>query len=201
MTQRKVCMTPKRKPRTLGLRIALLSFALVSAGFFVANHRLGPKHLFPVTPGVLYRSGTLPPGQLEAVVDRYGIKTVVNLRSEGENAEGTWHERQIETLQRRSVVMEDLPMHSGFPPDDEVAERWIDLINDPSTHPILVHCQHGVVRTGIMVSVYQIEHLGLTGAEALENFKFFGSGLPEPIGTRVRSYLSSYQRLTRDESP
>jgi protein tyrosine/serine phosphatase len=163
-------------------------------GFFVTNHRLGPKHLFPVTPGVLYRSGTLSPEQLGAVIDRYGIKTVVNLRSGIENADGSWHARQAETLQRKGVVLEDLPMHSGYPPDDEVLGRWLDLISGPSTHPILVHCEYGKVRTGIMVAVYQIEQLGYTGAEAIENFRFFGDGLREPIDSRVRSYLASYQR-------
>ena len=170
-----------------------LIVAIAIAAALVARHRLGPKHLLTVSPGVLYRSGLLTPRQLEDVIDRYGIATVVNLRSELENADGSWYREQAELLARRGVRLVDLPMHSGHPPSPEVLAAWLELLDDREELPVLVHCQYGVVRTGIMVAVFQMEHLGRSAEQALEDFELFGRrALEEPIDTRVREFITGY---------
>jgi protein tyrosine/serine phosphatase len=163
----------------------------------VVAHRLGPKHLLTVESGRLYRSATLPPEQLADVVERYGIRTVVNLRSELENSRGSWHEEQTRLLSDLHVEQVDLPMHTGHPPSDDVLERWLELIDDETRQPILVHCEHGVIRTGMMVSVYDIEKLGRSREEVLADFELFGSDLEEPIAGRVRRFLAGYSSRTR----
>jgi len=174
--------------------VVALGIGVVAA---VVGHRVAPKHLLTVEPGRLYRSATLPPDQLAGVVERYGIRTVVNLRSDLENARGSWHEEQRRLLAGMGVEQIDLPMHTGHPPSDEVLERWLELIEDESRQPILVHCEYGVVRTGMMVSVYDIEKLGRSREEVLEDFELFGSDLEEPIASRVRDFVSRYPRRLR----
>jgi len=170
----------------------LLVVVLVVAGGLVVRHRLGPKHLLTVTPGVLYRSGQLTPGQLEDVVDRYGIRTVVNLRSENERSRGDWYEGEVERLESLGVRHMDLPMNAGFPPRDDQLARWRALLEDGEAHPVLVHYEYGVIRTGIMVGVYEVEQLGLSAAGALSRFVLFGHEVDPPTRKRIESFFDGY---------
>lgn len=180
------------RKRRLGLLLFALGVAVATALALVVAHRLGPKHLLTVTPGVLYRSGQLTPEQLTDLIERYGIRTVVNLRSENEMGQGDWHRLQSETARREGARLVDLPMHTGFPPDQATHEAWLGLIEDPVAQPILVHCQYGVLRTGIMVAIYQIERLGLSSEQALERFERFGHEFSETIQGRIDDYFEQY---------
>jgi len=145
-----------------------------------------------VTPGVLYRSGQLTPEQLADVVDRYGIRTVVNLRAENEYTRSDWYEAEVATAAELGVTHVDLPMNAGFPPRDEILEDWLALLDDESAQPVLVHCEHGVIRTGIMVGVYEVEKLGLGATDALARFERFGHDFPERIRVRIDEYFARY---------
>lgn len=185
-------------PRSVALLLALV--VLVAAGL-VVRHRLAPKHLLTVTPGVLYRSASLPPEQLAEVLDRYGIRTVVNLRSRLENAKGGWHAVQSALLAERHVALVDLPMDTGHPPSPEVLSAWLALLDDPARQPILVHCEYGVVRTGMMVSVYEIEHLGRSPEEVWRDFELFRGDLREPVRGRVRDFVEGYRTHGEQHAP
>lgn len=175
----------------MGVAVGLAVVLLGTAGL-IARHRLGPKHLMTVTPGVLYRSGQLTPDQLEDVVDRHGIRTVVNLRSVNERARGDWYAREAERLERLGVRLVDLPMNTGFPPGEDALAGWLAVLEDAEAAPVLVHCEYGVVRTGIMVAVYEVERLGRSSDEALARFELFGRELDEPIRSRIDAWLAGY---------
>lgn len=178
--------------RRLGLLAALLAVAAATAIALALNHRLGPKHLLTVTPDVLYRSGQLTPEQLADVITRNGVRTVVNLRSENEMQRGDWHARERATAKALGARVVDLPMNTGFPPRNTELERWLALLDDPDAHPMLVHCEYGVIRTGIMVAIYEIERLGLGVEQALARFEVFGRELPEVIQGRIDAYFDAY---------
>lgn len=163
---------------------------LVASGL-VVRHRLAPKHFEVVEPGVLYRSATLPPGQLLDVVHRYHVRTVVNLRSREENREA-WHGTQRDVLERVGVAMVDLPMERGSVPVAEVEARWLELLADPAARPILVHCEYGVVRTGIMVSVYELAWRGASPDGLFGRMPMFGHELPADLGARIAGYLTGF---------
>jgi len=183
-------MDARRRPLLLGALV--LGAVLLVAGGLVVRHRLGPKHLLTVTPGVLYRSGQLTPAQLADVVDRHGIRTVVNLRAENEYARDDWYREEVATAERLGVAHVDLPMNAGFPPNDEVLRAWLDLLDDPAAQPLLVHCEHGVIRTGIMVGVYEVEKGGLAAADALARFERFGHEFPERVQERIDAWFARY---------
>ena len=176
----------------------VLIVALAMAGAVLIRHLSGPKHFQVVEPGYLYRSATIPPEELADLVQRHGIRTVVNLRSELENEQGDWHAREAATLQAAGVALIDLPMHTGYPPDSESLEGWLDVLGDADARPILVHCQYGVVRTSIMVSIFKMERQGSEGREVWEEFELFGGELANPIRSRVADYLLGYRPLRPD---
>jgi len=180
------------RPRRRRIAAALLVTSLAITLALAAAHRLAPKHLLTVTPGVLYRSATLSPEQLARVVDRYGIRTVVNVRSELEN-EKPWHDAQAELLDEKSVRMVDLPIDSGHPPNHSSLAGWLDVLASEAGHPILVHCEYGVLRTGVMTAVYEIEYLGRSGQESWASFEFFGGHLEDPIRSRIADWITHYE--------
>jgi protein tyrosine/serine phosphatase len=177
---------------------ALLASLLVTAAL-VVDHRLSPKHLLTVEPEVLYRSASLPPEQLGEVMEEYGIRTVVNLRSTLENERGDWHDRQAELLSSNQVDLIDLPMHTGYPPDGATLDAWLAIMADPSHHPVLVHCEYGVVRTGMMVAAYQMEQGSLSNQQAMEALELFGGEMKGPVRERVTEFLVEYVPRTPRE--
>jgi protein tyrosine phosphatase (PTP) superfamily phosphohydrolase (DUF442 family) len=176
----------RRWHRIAGILTLAAALGLVAWG----AHRLAPKHFLTVESGVLYRSGTLQPWQLDRVVQRHGIRTVVNLRSAGDNAQGNWHRVQTAQLESQGVELIDLPMPSGSVPRPDQVETWLGILGDPTRHPILVHCEFGIVRTGIMVAVYEIEMRGWTGPEAFAAFRLFRQSWDPVIRDRYQSFLA-----------
>lgn len=190
-------MTARQLFDRLRLPLAWLWIALAALAWLFTEHPLVPKHLEPVAEGMLYRSAYLPPHQLESVVDRYGIKTVVNLRALEEYEEPGWYAEQAHLLDRKGVELLDLPMYSGWPPRKREVEAWLALLDDPERHPVLVHCEYGVVRTGTMVSLYEIEQLGEPADGAVErNLELFGKRMKEPIRSRIDTFLHEYEQST-----
>jgi len=177
--------------------IAGLVILIVTALFVMAAHRAAPKHLRTVVPGVLYRSAVLDPEQLGRVVERLGVRTVVNLRSVLENEKGSWRAGQEAELDRRGIAMLDIPMHTGWPPERAEIDTWLELMRDPARQPVLVHCQYGVVRTGMMVSIYEIELLGHDPEAVWADFDLFGRELREPVRSRVEAFVEGYERTSR----
>ena len=116
----------------------------------VAYHKLLRWKRFEVVePGVLYRSGILKDWQLEAAIDRYHFKTVFSFTHTNNSAERA-------VCQQAGVRRYYCYLHgNGVGPDDPYL-RFLEVVQDPSQQPILVHCSAGVQRTGGAVALYRI---------------------------------------------
>jgi protein tyrosine/serine phosphatase len=148
----------------------VLASALTTAAIFVSAPT-EPYHFLVVTPGVLYRSGTLDPDHLARVLNRYEIRTVVNLRTPREQSDGEWRAQEVTTCRQSEVELIDLPMRTNVP-DIQQIDEWLRILADPARLPVLVHCAHGVQRTGVMVAIYEMERLGKTKEEVLSGMPF-----------------------------
>lgn len=175
-----------------GIGLALLLALLGAAGGVFWRLSSPPDRFLVVTPGVLYRSGQLTPERLEAVLERYAIRTVVNLRSPEGEGSAEWHRREAEVCSRRGVELVDLPMEDDRPPAPERVAAWLELFETPGRLPILVHCKHGVVRTGMMVGIYEIERLGRDPRRVLDELPAFGHDLGAPENRFFRDLILGY---------
>jgi len=188
-------MTVARSRSPLHLRYALGAVALalaVAAAAFLWHHHSQPYHFLTVEPGKLYRSGTLSPEDLESVLDEHSIRTVVSLRTVGEQALGDWYEHESAICRERGVDLVNLP--TDEPPSAEHITQWLDLVTAAERLPILVHCKHGAVRTAVMVAIYEMEVLSKSPEATLAELPVFGHELDAPNRVHLRDFILGYVR-------
>jgi protein tyrosine/serine phosphatase len=114
-------------------------------------------HFDVVKRGVLYRSGQLTGPQLEAAVQRYGIRTVISFQLPGHDVDS---ERIL--ARRLGIDFMDLPMPGdGFGQEHQFREV-LKACDDPDRRPVLIHCARGTCRTGAAVALYRFERDGWT---------------------------------------
>lgn len=102
----------------------------------------GLHNLHRVTP-TLWRSA-LPDDQGFATADALGIRTIVNLRPGVDRPSAPMH-----------AALEHIPVWTWHVTDDEIL-AFLRIATDPAKQPVLVHCQHGADRTGVMVAAYRV---------------------------------------------
>jgi protein tyrosine phosphatase (PTP) superfamily phosphohydrolase (DUF442 family) len=127
---------------------ALLAWPLweVSRVLFLGN-------VHEVIPGKLYRGAQPSAASLESLVQRYQIRTVLNVR--GCCWPDVWYRAEAETCQRLGVNLEDVCFSAVHYPSRHELRILIDVL-DRAEQPIFVHCRHGADRTGIVGVVAQL---------------------------------------------
>ena len=175
--------------------VAAAVFAFLAVGgLAVWKHKTDPYHFRSVTHGVLYRSGWLTPENFEMIVDRYGIKTVLNVSEEREKRKPDWwHEDEIRICKEKGIELIEMPIMSGVPPNAEEVARWLALLEDEKALPVLLHCDHGVMRTGMLVAVYEMEKLGKSNEQALADMPMFGHNLKGERKAPIRNFVLEYE--------
>ncbi|MGA7878931.1 MAG: tyrosine-protein phosphatase [Desulfoferrobacter sp.] len=130
-------------------------------------------HFKTVVSGKVYRSGTMSNIGLKIAHEIYGIKTIVNLRSQGE-MKRDWYAREKKFAESNQINMVDIPMLPDTPPDATQTEKFLSIVNNQDMLPVLIHCQAGIIRTGMMVSVYRIGVLKEANAKVMAEMPWFG---------------------------
>ena len=145
------------RKRILGV-LVLASAAL--GGWLIVldrQNRLHWDHWDVVKPGILYRSGQLTSTQLAEAVRRYGIRTVVNFQLPGKEMET---ERAL--ARTLGVDFVNLPMPGDGFGEEYQFRKVLEIVDDLSRRPVLVHCARGTCRTGSAVALYRFERDGWT---------------------------------------
>ena len=146
------------------------------------------KRLRAVVPGKVYRSGQLTANGFRQAVDRFGIRTVVNLQEEARDPylPDAWrHDATIREsdlcaeLGVRYVALDGGVLAEGGPPGlhrPPVVDQFLAILDDPANYPVLFHCKAGLHRTGLLTAVYRMEYEGRSRAAAFEELRANGFG-------------------------
>lgn len=148
------------------LSVGLLLFAGLIA--YTSTVRL-TKNFYEVDAGKFYRSAQLTPDEMQQAINQYAIKTVISLR--GGSEESYWYKPQVEVLARNKVEFYPISLSMDSFPSKENLNEIIRLLKT-APKPILVHCRSGADRTGMVSALYQIEEMGKSKEEALEQLRF-----------------------------
>jgi tyrosine-protein phosphatase SIW14 len=149
--------------------VSLLVLAAVVGGMAwgVKEYRRWRRFVV-VKPGVLYRSNLLARADLADVIRRHGVKTVFSLTFTRSN--------DVQSLCDEMGVkryFHYMPGNGAGP--DEPYLRFLEVIQDPANHPVLVHCSAGVQRTGGAAALFRIVEQGWTVERALAEMKWRGN--------------------------
>jgi len=162
-----------RENRRLRLCVLIsLAVLLVGSAAAIAWNKT-MYHFQTVDPGKVYRSGTLSEFALGIARRIYGIKTIVNLRSEREMKDH-WYAREKAFAEANGMQLINIPMPPDTPPAPEQIAKFLAVATDPQMQPLLVHCEMGVIRTGMMVAVYDISVLKRPNDQVFSDLPWFG---------------------------
>lgn len=155
------------------LNIILITMAIA---LLIYRYRKLMYHFRTVEAGKLYRSGTLGPIGLRVVHRILGVNTIINLRLESEYGKGAWYERQIRYCRHQGIRLVNIPMAQDTPPSEEQIRTFlVELDRDDSR--CLVHCEMGVIRTGMMVVAVATRRYGVRANAVWKHFPLFGHKL------------------------
>jgi protein tyrosine/serine phosphatase len=143
---------PKPRWRRLAKRsgYSALAFVLLTGGYFGMLQVDG--NIRTVDPGRLYRSAQLDSSQFARVITQDGIKTIINLR--GAHPTADWYETELAVSKAMGVTHYDY----GISAEHIVSAAQIDSILAllrAAPKPILVHCQGGADRSGLVSALYE----------------------------------------------
>jgi hypothetical protein len=150
----------------------LLAVAGVAGGwFYYQQHRF--KHFAVHEPGMVYRSAWLAPDALAQLIETYQIRSVVNLCNPDEMTPQMW-EGERRAVASAGAVLHAVPLPNSIDFDPQVWEQHLEILSNPDNYPMLVHCQHGVTRTAMLLAAYDVIHRHKTAAESLAAQPLFG---------------------------
>ncbi len=106
-----------------------------------------------------------------------GIKTIVNLRS---------HHSDAALIEGLGLGLVEVPMNAARFGEEDIVKALRAIRDAPK--PVLVHCQFGSDRTGVVIAMYRIIFEGWTKEEALAELRDGGFGF-HPYYTNIPRFV------------
>jgi len=154
-----------KRPQVLLLLVSFTAYLLVPGGVGEGSSIAVPGiPRFQAVTESLFRGGQ-PTEAGFRFLKQKGIRTVVNLREENDE------KALVEELGMKYV---HLPASAWDPISGEAVQTFFQVINDPSNHPVFVHCRRGADRTGAMVGFFRIASQGWDGKRAYQEARAMG---------------------------
>ncbi len=173
----------KRSLQTFGL-VALL------AGGWAGYLRLS-GNFHPVEQGVVYRSGQLSGDQFTSRIEQNGIRTILNLR--GNNTGRPWYDDEMKATRAAGVQHIDYPISAGRELTDEQVSQITALLRE-APRPILIHCEAGSDRSGLVSALYKLLVEKRTAEEASAQLSFRYGHFPW-LGSRTVAMDRTFARV------
>ena len=168
------------------------------------------KRLRIVEAGRFYRSGQMTAEGFADAVERYHLRTIINVQDEFPDPDldvSFWNRQTVKesalcramgvryvhlmpTLLPRRLIPEHRP---------QAIDQLLALLDDESNYPVLIHCHAGLHRTGLLTAIYRMEYQGWTRDQAFLDMKAqgFGPWVCTSANDYVKQYVSSYHRGLR----
>jgi hypothetical protein len=173
-----------------GVRLVAVSWVagLLFVAWDQANSNFGP-----VQDGRVYRSGQMPASTLRRTIRDYKIKTVLNLRGPNPNA---WYRAERAATLESGATQIDIPMSSCVWMSRAQLGSLVATL-DAAEYPLLIHCQWGSERTGLVSAFAELLRPGSTLAEARAQFSIRYLFLRLKDGKIMAEHLDQYEGWLR----
>ncbi|WP_244480329.1 tyrosine-protein phosphatase [Rhizobium sp. Root1220] len=138
------------------LAAGVLAVACTVGGYLAYLQISGNFHT--VIADQLYRSAQPSPAQLESYVRDHGIQTIINLRGKKDHAK--WYADEVAAASSLGVGHIDFAMSSSKVLTPARAEELLAIMR-AAPKPILIHCQSGADRSGLVSVLYSQQVAGV----------------------------------------
>lgn len=166
----------RRRRASLILGSSIL-VTIAAAGAYLGVLRL-TGNFATIVPGEAYRSGQPSAADIAAYERSYGIRTIVNLR--GENKGTGWYDAETAAARKLGIDHIDFRMSARRELSQAEAAQLVAILAQ-AKKPLLIHCDWGADRTGLVSALYAAA-IGKLGEEAAErHFSLRYGHLPLPI--------------------
>ena len=141
----------------------------------VGSRYEGLCHFHVIEQGVLMRCGQPHVRDLEYIRAHYGLNTVVCARGGTRHPlRGRWFRKEWAYCAQMGIRLEHMPFSDSATPPADVFEHFLAVLAQPERRPVLVHCEQGFHRTGLLCAAYRMRVRGWTLERALEEMRMFG---------------------------
>lgn len=136
-------------------------------------------NLFEIDEG-LYRSQQ-PTKEDIAQIQALGIKTIINLRG--------FHSDD-DIIKNTEIELVRIPIHTWRIRNEDIIQA-LKAIEEARQHgPVLIHCQHGADRTGLVSAMYRLIYQGWSKEEAWQELEQGGFGY-HSIWVNIPKYIEN----------
>jgi tyrosine-protein phosphatase SIW14 len=186
---------------------ATLAALMVYAPYLYYRYSLEhSKRLRTVVDGAVYRSGCLTADGFRDAIEKLHIKTVISLWDEDPdptlkrsrfNSESIKESELCKSLgvDYRFIYVELVPDARAGIDRPPAIDKFLKIMDDEKSYPVLFHCKAGLHRTGVMAAVYRMEYDGWSRAEAMRELQSHGFGrfVANTRNPYILQYVMTYQ--------
>ncbi|ORE97688.1 tyrosine-protein phosphatase [Aurantimonas sp. 22II-16-19i] len=178
------------------LRHAVLSaLLLVAPPATYAGYLSLSGNIHAVEPGVVYRSGQLDADQLQQLIDRTHIRSILNLR--GANPGEAWY--RDEELVAAENGVHSIPLGISANREPSMATlRQIAAAIRTAPKPLLIHCMGGADRSGLASAIYEYAVAGRSADAARGQLSFAYGHFPW-LTSRTGAMDRAFERFVDDQ--
>ncbi len=181
-------------------KIGLFVILIIATGVGKYVYDMHINHNFEtITEGKVYKSGVIPPDEIEDYVKEYKIKSIIDLRFPGTGDEVNNPEIPAELTAEKEAIAKIKGVKYFNNGSDQVPEphnldTFFKIMDDPKNYPVLIHCYHGVGRAEMYSAIYRIEYENMDKDEARKSTRLLTKWSSFDLGKPKGDFLHNYQR-------
>jgi hypothetical protein len=107
----------------------------------------------------VFRAADMQPDEIQAFVERHGVTTVIDFR-------GAADDLRTGDMFPAPTGVRFVEIQSEFVPSDEAINRFLDIMGDISSYPVLLHYANETGRSILFEAIYRMEILGWSNRDA-----------------------------------
>jgi protein tyrosine phosphatase (PTP) superfamily phosphohydrolase (DUF442 family) len=131
-----------------------------------------------------YYRGAQPRGQDFKALAGLGIKMMIDLAAEGDQAEEA-------NARAAGIQFVRIPMSTHQVPSPQIVTQFLSLVNDPANQPVYVHCIGGRHRTGVMTAIYRMSMEQWNWMRAFDEMKQYKYGA-DFLHPEFKAFIESF---------
>lgn len=174
------------------IRVVLLAcLVAISPALAFAGFEIVTGNVREIEPGVFFRSGQLSGAAIEQMIQHRNIMTILNLR--GSHPQDRWFAAESSVAQGYGVKYISIPLSPNEEPSVDEMNR-IAAILQKANGPILVHCNSGANRTGLVSAIYELAVQGKSPTDASGQLSILYGHFPW-LGSRTAAMDRAFEKF------